>query len=292
MDNKIKNISIKSIFNIAKIEYKKFIVNPRMIIILVMLIFINDCAINPLLNHADKLGEKINLLEPFIAVGNSKFLLLVIPSVFMLLMSDFPKSDGNTIFLIIRAGRINWLFGQITFSIMSIVSYIGMVFLGTIIPIIKIAFVSKSWSNVITKYNNIFQEDSNSFSSMLITGNIYNQMNPIKVFTHTVFLTILYLFVITLILLLFYLLNLKFMGILINCLIMSLGSAFAFIESNIMWIMPVANSIISLHYSEIYKEPIVPIFQSYLYFFVLLLVLIITSLFMINRYNFSNIKEI
>lgn len=42
------------------------------------------------------------VLESFIAMTNSKFLVMIIPAVFMLLISDFPKTDGNTMFYILK----------------------------------------------------------------------------------------------------------------------------------------------------------------------------------------------
>lgn len=83
-----------------------------MIILGVLLIFIYNFAIEPLLKNAEEMGEPLNILEPFIAVANSDAILLIIPLVFLTLIADFPKIDTNTVFYIIRVGRINWLLGQ------------------------------------------------------------------------------------------------------------------------------------------------------------------------------------
>ena len=51
------------IFRVVKNEYVKWITNPKMIIVLVMLIFVYDYSIRELLEAADKMGEKLQILE-------------------------------------------------------------------------------------------------------------------------------------------------------------------------------------------------------------------------------------
>ncbi|MDY4078702.1 MAG: hypothetical protein ACI33J_06635 [Clostridium sp.] len=292
MGSKKKDFSLKTAYNIAKIEYIKWLFNPRLTIIIMMFIFIKDSAIDPLIEHANKMNKPINIIEPFIAIGNSKMMLLLIPAIFITLMSDFPKTDGNTIFVISRSGRKNWFIGQIFFNIFSIFTYLFIVFIGCVFLSFKKGKVSNSWSEVITKYNKNFPEDSHSFASELIDGRLYNQMTPLNALVNTMLLIGLYLFVFSLILLLFYLMDKKFIGILINIIIMAIGTALTFIELDIMWITPLANSIIWLHYTEFYSEYIVPVVQSYIYFFLVTLFLIGISIHFLKKYNFINISEI
>lgn len=63
--------SIRAIWNTARCEFIKLITNPRIIIVGIMLVFIKTLVIEPLVGRAEKYGEPLNILEPFIAVGNS-----------------------------------------------------------------------------------------------------------------------------------------------------------------------------------------------------------------------------
>ena len=92
----MKKLNLKQAFSCARTEYIKWICDARMIILGVLLIFIYNFAIEPLLKNADEMGENLNMLEPFIAVANSGMILLIIPLVFMTLIADFPKIDTNT----------------------------------------------------------------------------------------------------------------------------------------------------------------------------------------------------
>ena len=126
----MKGIHLKKSFACAKVEYIKWVCDARMIIIAVLLVFIHSFAIMPLRENAELMGEPLNILEPFIAVANSGAILLIIPLVFMTLISDFPKIDTNTVFYISRTGRISWLLGQVLKLIFMAVSFLSVIFLG------------------------------------------------------------------------------------------------------------------------------------------------------------------
>ena len=94
----MKNFNLRQCFSCAKTEYIKWVCDARMVILGVLLIFIYNFAITPLLENAEKMNEPLNMLEPFIAVANSGAVLMIIPLVFMTLIADFPKIDNNTVF--------------------------------------------------------------------------------------------------------------------------------------------------------------------------------------------------
>ena len=97
-------ISIDKVFQVAKNEYVKWIYNPRMIIFVVLYMFLYDYIIEEMLNAAGKMNSMLMIYEPFIAMTNSELLIMVIPAVFIVLISDFPRTDGNTMFYIMRTG--------------------------------------------------------------------------------------------------------------------------------------------------------------------------------------------
>ena len=112
------------VFRVAKNEYIKWIRNPKMIVLLVMLIFSFDYVILELTEAADKMGEKLQIFEGFIGISNSQLLLMIIPIVFVGLMGDFPRVDGNAMFYINRVGKSNWLLGQMLFAVMAAGTYL------------------------------------------------------------------------------------------------------------------------------------------------------------------------
>ena len=106
----------------------------------VLLIFIYSFIIEPLSLHAIKMNSPLNILEPFIATVNSEILMIIVPAVFMALFSDFPRTDGNTLFFLQRIGKLNWILGQILYSLMAIVTYVVAIFMGSVAPLLAKSF--------------------------------------------------------------------------------------------------------------------------------------------------------
>jgi hypothetical protein len=83
--------SVSKIWHIAKLEYIKLIMDPRMILIVAALVFAYQFITVPLLQNAAMMGKPINVYEPFVALLNSNFMILLVPAVFLAIMSDFQE---------------------------------------------------------------------------------------------------------------------------------------------------------------------------------------------------------
>lgn len=148
-----------------------------MIILAVLLIFIYSFAIEPLLKNFEEMGEQLNTLEPFIAIANSGAKMLILPLVFLTLIADFQKIDTNTVFYIIRVGRLNWIVGQMIKLIYMAASYLAVVFLGAVVPMLRCSSCSYDWSKVATQYKIMFHDKAGNFGVQLLPENLYYQLS-------------------------------------------------------------------------------------------------------------------
>ncbi len=286
MGNKLK---LYAIWIVAKSEFIKWITNPRIIIAGVLIVFIRSFAVLPMLEQSEKYGEPLNVMEPFIAAGNSGMLALFLPLVFLLLISDFPIMGSNTIFFINRTGKLNWFLGQIVFIVISIFVYIGIILLSCMV--MSKGTFSAEWSNAITKFNAAFPDEAGGFVSKLIPSNLYNQIPILNAVIGTVLLIAMYLLTLALILCLMKMLYLRGAGLLSALTVIVLGAASCSLKINVMWIFPTANTLMWLHYKEILKEPITPVENSFLYFLILIAVLFTANLFVLRNLQFINIEQ-
>lgn len=284
----VNKVNFKSILSIAKNEYINWITNPRIIIIGIFFVFMYTLAIEPLLERAEKTGECINAFEPFIAIGNSGMLVLLIPCLFLMLVSDYPVISGNTIFFIHRTGKVNWFLGQILFVLFSITFIILSIL--TVSMLLSNGSFSIEWSETIRKYNSMFPNESGNFASQLIPSNLYNQIPLTKAVIETILLLFEYLFVLALILYAFKLRHIQSVGLFIVFTIVGLGVTTCSLKTTSMWIFPMANTIVWLHYSEILQKPIFPVWFSFLYFGILILILLFTNFFALEKMQFINIE--
>ena len=194
-------LSFHMIRNVAQTEYIKWICNPRILIFMILYVFLYDYIIQEMLKAAHKMGEMLMVFEPFIAMTNSSLLIMVIPAVFIVLVSDFPKTDGNTMFYISRVGKNNWMFGQLLFGIMAAGSYLMSILVISVTLVVRHSFGKNMWSNVITSYTKAFPNEKMARIPMLVNGKLYNNMTPVQTVILTITLLMLYLMVMELMLL-------------------------------------------------------------------------------------------
>lgn len=282
-------IRLYSIWNIAKGEYVKWITNPRIVTVGILITFIHSFAIQPMLQRAEKYGEPLNVFEPFLAVCNSGMMMLFIPIVFIILMSDFPVMGGNTLFTVQRSGKYNWLWGQILFVFMCILSYLTTIFISCMI-MSKGVFDNK-WSNAITLYDSTYPDEAGGFVSKLLPPNLYNQIPLTTALINTALLLILCLFMFALILSLMKILYLRTCGLFIVIALCALGAITCALQIHEQWFFPTSNTMIWLHYQELLRKAAFPVSGSYLYFIIGDFVLLILNIFVVNRLEFKNIEQ-
>lgn len=275
---------------IAKAEYTKWLRNPRMLICGVLVIVIYTLAVVPLLERSQKMGCPMNIFEPMIAVGNSGLLVMLLPSVFMILQSDYPVIESNSFLYLSRTGKKAWLLGQILFSLMSIVTYLGVLFLAVGICSASESYFGLDWSESARMYAAVFPDGADSFAVSLLPSNLYNQISLGMTLVYTFSLLVLYFFFLTLVLLVFSLCKKRRLGLFCTYAIIMSGVVTCATKTDLMWAFPMANSIIWLHYTEILSTPTYPIYCSYLYFSCWIVGLLFLNTILIKHTEFESVE--
>lgn len=286
------NLSFRKIWSVCRTEYVKWVMNARMIMFVALIVFVYDYVIRTIMENGEKMGEPINIIEPFIAIGNSALLLFIMPIVFLALISDFPKSDGNSMFYMIRTGKVNWFLGQTLFAIVAGISYVGTIFGISCLVVMKNAFIYNEWSDVVYLYYKYFPNDYDNVILDLITDRLYNNLTPLQAFTHTALLMLLMVIMTALIQLLSFAYNRKMVGLLINICLLCMGIGTTLFEGSLKWVFPVSNAVAWMHYDRVFKKPIVPIINSYLYFIIIIVVLLVWNIIAIKKYDFSKVRDL
>ncbi len=277
--------NLRKIWGVARTEYVNWITDPRIIVLGVLMIFIKTLVIDPLSARADKFGDTMIIFEPYIAVGNSSALLLFMPLVFLILLADYPRLGGNSMFFISRTGKKNWLCGQILFLIMAITTFIAAIFLASIF--FSGGHFGTEWSEAVRKYAARFPDEAFSFDSLLLPPNLYNQIPMIKAVWQTSVLLGAYLLSLSLIIYLVKILYGGPAGLAAAVVVMALGTVTANLSTQIRWALPTANTILWYHYTNIFSEPIYPVWASFLYFGALIAVLTIGCFIALKKLKFT-----
>lgn len=290
MQNSI--VSLRKSIYFANSQFVRWVSNPRMIMILVFAIFTNITVIQPLTEVAKKTGVKPSVFEPFISVASSGLVLLIFPLMFIVLVSDFPSVYSDSYFSINRIGRKNWLLGQILFGIYSIATYILATFIAVFVfSFTKVKYIL-SWSNLLEKYYEKNPDEHNAYISSLLPSRLYNQLDIKDALWQSALGLFFYLFLLVLILLVCTLYHKRFLGILLDCSIVAIGTGLCEVQSDFMWFFPMANSITWLHYTEYYRQQIFEMKGSIAYFVITIIVLVSWSRSMVKDYSYEFIQEV
>lgn len=282
----MSNLSFRGIFGTAKTEYVKWICSSRMLIFLCALIFISQFAVLPLVEMSEQTGVKLGLFEPFIAAANSDVLMMIMPVVFITLIGDFPKSDGNLLFSVQRTGRKNWLIGQMLFLILSVLTFLAGVIISTIILAAGHIKWSAQWSATVTDYGRLFPENADSFGAGLIPENLYYQYVPLRSAANSVALMFFLLILCGLVMLVFAELGKKLIGIGLDVFLLVAGGAAIYLETDLRWAFPCCNAIVKTHFTKFLRRQIYEMSYSYIYFATLIAVLVVLAFVLVKKADF------
>lgn len=286
------SICVKKIFATARTEYVKWVCNPRMVMLVVLFCYIHGTVITPLLEHAEKMQSPLNILEPFIAAVNSEAMIIVVPALFLALFSDFPRTDGNTLFFLQRVGRLNWVIGQAAFAVMAVFSYLTVVCLMCVLPVMEKGFWANGWSLVVTEYGREYPEEAQSFACLILKGNIYNQMPPFQAALWGSVLMFAYLLMIAFLMLLCNAKKNKVLGILVVSAVIGFGTTMFIQNMPQMWLFPMAHSCLIAHFSTFFSKTKMSFGYSVLYLCGGILLLFFLSMGAMKRMNFESLQEI
>ena len=112
------------VLSVAATEFRRIFINPRILTAGMLLVFIYNLVITELLLRTEKTGLPLNVAESFVAVGSSGMLLMFLPSVFMILISDFPDMGSHLLYSVHRTGRLSWLFGKLLAALFAAAAYV------------------------------------------------------------------------------------------------------------------------------------------------------------------------
>ena len=251
----------------ARMEYSLWLTNPRMSILLVLLVLIHSMVIQPLAQAGGQIGVRFHLLEPLAALCNSTLILLILPLGFLILMAGFPRMDRGFLLQLYRVGRLNWVLGEMLYLCMAAATYLGAVLLGTALCSLPYApITSPGWSAVATDYVNILGESALKSATALLPKNLYQQMGPGAAVAGSFLLLFLCLVLMGAILLAASLLRINSLGVASDAALLLVGAGFVILDSPWMWGFPCAHALIWLHYNPYFRTPVCPLWVSGLYF--------------------------
>ena len=163
----------------TRINFSKWPVNPRIYTVAAAILAFSIWNISGFVQYSDLVGQKItpwifpHMFSPVMIVAYGCFTAL--------LFSDAPFADSHMPFILVRSGRLIWIFGQIIYIFVTAFIYTAFQLLVSIIILLPKITLSSEWGIVIkTLASNpsaIYEAGINS--AIGISLSIVSQFSPI-----------------------------------------------------------------------------------------------------------------
>lgn len=280
------SLNWKKVWLCARMEYRQWLRNPRMILTAVLFVYIYSIVMAPMFQYAKDIPATVGWFEPFVAVCNNNLLTLLFPLLFLVLMADFPRIEADTMFRVFRAGRRSWLLGQAIMLVMAAVTVIGASFL--LCAVLALALGARPelvWSEAIRimASNHVIQVED---LTALLPSNLYYQVTLMEAVWLSGGLLLANCVALGMVMLALSLWNAKRAGMVLCAGAVAAGSALLQANSPGQWVFPTAHFALRQHFTAYFSAPNMTPTASFAYFGVLILTAFLAALWKIGSYHF------
>jgi len=273
---------VRKALSVTRNEFVSLIHKPKLLLIIVSIVFMIDSVAKPMKDLSIDLGYQLNIAEPFIFITSKGINIVIIPLIFIAILSDFPSAENSGYFSLIRNGRISWLVGETLFAVLSSVIYILIIFLSVAIYCADNSFIGNNWSDYILR-TYIDYPDVFLYGTMFLDTSVYTQGTPVAILFQTLLLMMMYIFILVMFMLMFRIIGKKSFGIITAIGITFVGLPSYATSSPTRWIFPITHTAYNWHFNEFFAEPYCNMSTSYIYFITLMTVLVLTDIYLVKH---------
>lgn len=265
---------MKKVLSIIKCEFSETIRRPKIFLILFFLVVLYECDFSPINSICCETGLRLNIFEMFVLMCTRSVNIILIPLIFIILISEFPNCKTDC-FRMVRISRRGWLIGEIAFIFLISLIMMIVLFIGTIVPVINIADASNAWSDFMTSLRDLFPEIYIHNLRVTLEASIIIHSLPVSAIVYSFLIMWLNLIIYGLLILLGTVSSKRMTFLVSTLACVFVGGCSTFFGSRIKWIFPIAHTQLGLHYNSIFSKTNFPVYMSYFYLAVAVIAIII-----------------
>ncbi len=293
-------------------QLKRQLVSTRLVLFFVLLVFIRTLVVEPMQTAVEEVrvkvqedssgdssqnydsedipDDRISFFQPFVSLGNSGMVSLLLPLFFLVMISGLPSSEKVDMFVHIRTDRLRWIVSQILTVFFLALGFTLLIVLASGLLTGSCMSFDLKYCESVTRYNYFFPDKRGEYVLELIPPNLYNQFSFGSALIQSAVLLFSEFFLLGLILIFFAVLNMKFIGVLAESLGIAIGTILTAAFAKAKWIFTLPHTILWLHKYPILKKEPFPMAYSYLYFGGLILLFIILDVVFVKKYESARVQ--
>ena len=254
----------------------------RQIFIFLILICISNYTVLPLVRLSRAMNVPMNLVEPFLANVNSIYVILIILICWIVLISDYPKMEGNNGYILIRINRMTWLAGKICAFVLSAVVYIAELIIVFTLNAVSVCFAANGWSYLMLDFDTKYMDLTSQYAIVCkVNATLFNHYLPYQAFLKTVLLVFGICCMFGLIMIAASLGKSKMLGLIINLILTIGGFVMVLTMNGAIYLFPLAN--VMLEYQATALIQLRSKSYSWLYFVIVCAILIVCNVVLVRR---------
>ena len=138
--------SIKQILSVSAFNFRQWHKNPRIFITFILAFILCFLLSDKAVRFANMYETSMQIVEPFVWTFGDANSILLSSLLLLLLFADMPFINSSTPFYLMRIDRKKWILGQIVYIVLTTIIYLVFIFISTSVLCMEQSFIGNMWS--------------------------------------------------------------------------------------------------------------------------------------------------
>lgn len=265
---------MKKTFFVLKTETIQTLRQTKILLIIFFMILLYESILSPMKALCVEALYTIQIAEPFILLCTRSTNVILIPLIYMVLLSGFPYCKTQ-FFQIIRTGKQHWFWGEFIFIVWSSFLLTLILFSGSFLFLSQCIEISNEWSAFMTSMRETFPLLYAENPLLFLDASIVAHGKPNQVLLYTFGMMWLYLVIIGVCILLGTIIGKRTVALIVSVAVTLIGGSAIYFGGDAQWLFPLVHVEFGLHYDSLFSKVHFPILGSILYLILLLIGLMV-----------------
>lgn len=275
---------MKRSFFIAKTEVVQTLRQTRILMIVFFLVILYESVLSPMNALSVKTSMSLHFSEPFILMCTSDTNIILIPVVYLFILSGFPYCKKQY-FQMIRTGKRQWFFGELSFIVVTSFALTLVIFLASMLFTAGQIEPYDSWSSFMTQMYFQYPEEYVNNSILFLYASTIAHGEPIDILIYTFSMMWANLVICGIGLLLGTIVGHRIIAFIVNIAVVLSGGICSKFAGSFKWIFPLTHMEYGEHFNYVFSEVYFPVWGSITYYLLLIAALIVLCLCKLKRMN-------
>lgn len=254
----------------------------KMLLLLFLLVIFYEGILSPVKNLSSDTGLNLHFGEPFILLCTRHANIVLIPMMYIILLSEFPCCSTQY-FQMIRTSKKQWFFGELLFVFVSSFLIVFIILASSMLCMKNQLTYSNEWSMYMTQMRMLFPENYNGNAQLFLDASTIAHGKASDVLLYTFFMMWMYLAITGIILIYGTIMVRKTAALLSVCSLTVIGGTAIYFGGQLKWLFPPAHLEFGLHFNSIFSKVDFSLAGSIFYISAILIVLVIICLSSLKR---------